>query len=275
MISVLILTKDEELNLPRCLDAARWSDDVVVLDSESTDRTVAIAEQAGARVFSRPWDSEPAQRGYSLGLPFKYPWVYNPDADEVATPELVDEMRRVTADPGRPEVLYRVRRKDMFMGRWLRRSSLYPTWFPRLFRPQSVRFERAINMVYLADGPEGRLDGHLTHYSFNKGFHAWFEKHNMYSTLEAREALAVLAGDRVRWRSVFSGNPVEQRRAIKDLSFRLPFRSAARFIYAYLVCGGFLDGRAGFTYCRMTAMYEQMIDLKIQELRLREQGRPL
>src|SRR4051794_7339801 len=103
-ISVLILTKNEERNLPRCLEAARWSDDVVVLDSGSTDRTAAVAEEFGARVFRRAWDTEPAQRGYSLGLPFRHPWVYNPDADEVATPELIEEMRKVVADPARPEV---------------------------------------------------------------------------------------------------------------------------------------------------------------------------
>jgi hypothetical protein len=234
---------------------------------------VAVAEAAGARVFHRPWDSEPAQRKYSLTLPFKYPWVFNPDADEVATPELSAEMGAVAADPARPEVCYRVRRKDMFMGHWLRRASLYPTWFPRFFRPEKIRFERLINMAYIADGPEGRLREHMIHYSFNKGLHAWFEKHNTYSSLEAVEALKVLRGDRASVRDLFARSRVVRRRALKDLSFRLPARPTLRFLYAYLFRLGFLDGRAGLTYCRMLAVYEYMIGLKLKELRLREQGR--
>jgi glycosyltransferase involved in cell wall biosynthesis len=275
MISVLILTKDEEANLPRTLDATRWSDDVVVLDSGSKDRTVAIAESYGARVLTRPWDTEPAQRSHSLALPFKYPWVYNPDADEVATPELIEEMKRVVSDPAADAVLYRVRRKDMFMGRWLKRSSLYPTWFPRLFRPEKVRFEREINMVYVADGPEGRLREHMTHYSFNKGLHAWYEKHNYYSTKEAEEALKVQRGAPISWRALLSGSPTDRRRALKDLSFKMPFRPTLRFLYGYFLRLGILDGRAGFDYCRMMAQYEAMIGLKVRELRLRERGLPL
>jgi glycosyltransferase involved in cell wall biosynthesis len=273
MISVLILTKNEAVNLPMCLEAVRWCDDVVVLDSGSTDETVAIAQAAGARVFHRPWDNEPAQRGFSLGLPFKYPWVFNPDADELATSELSAEMRAMAAESTRPEVCYRVRRKDMFMGRWLRRASLYPTWFPRFFRPEKIRFERQINMAYLADGPEGRLDGHLIHFSFNKGLHAWFEKHNTYSDLEAVEALRVIRERRAPWRGLFSRSGVERRRALKDLSFRMPFRPTLRFLYAYLLRGGFLDGGPGLTYCRMLSVYEYMIGLKVRELQLRENGR--
>jgi glycosyltransferase involved in cell wall biosynthesis len=92
MISVLILTRNEEEMLPRCLEAVRWSDDIIIFYSFSTDRTIEIAKSFGARVFQRAFDNERDQRAASLQLQFKHPWVYNPDADEITTAELRDEM---------------------------------------------------------------------------------------------------------------------------------------------------------------------------------------
>lgn len=276
MISVLILTLNEETNLPRCLEAVRWSDDIVVFDSGSSDRTVEIARAAGARVVTRPFDNERDHRTASLAVGFKYPWVFNPDADEVPEPELVVEMQRIVADPARTEVAYRVRFRNLFFGKWIRFSSLYPTWIVRLFRPDRLRFERTINLRYCCDGPEGRLEGHLRHYSFNKGLHSWFEKHNKYSTAEAEEAFALAkSGQGVRWRDLLAGGSVERRRALKELSFRMPFRPTLRFWYMYLVRLGFLDGAAGLMYCRLLAMYEAMMVYKMKELRRRERGLPV
>lgn len=274
-VSVLILTRNEEDNLGRCLESVKWSDDIVVFDSFSTDRTLDIARSAGARVVQRVFDDERSQRSASLRVAFKYPWVYNPDADEVTTEELRNEILRVVADPARCERAYRVRRKDTFMGRWLRHSSLYPTWFVRLFRPEAVTFERDINLRYVVHGPEGRLAAHLLHYSFNKGLQAWIEKHNRYSTLEAAETLASLSGRGVPWRDLISKDAVARRRALKELSLRLPCRPTLRFLYTYLLKLGFLDGRRGFTYSRLTAMYEYMIVLKARELHRRNQGLPI
>lgn len=275
MISVLILTLNEERNLPQCLEAVRWSDDVVVFDSGSTDRTVEIAKAAGARVVTRPFDNERLHRTASLQVGFKHSWVFNPDADEIPEPELIEEMKQVVQDDKQHDVAYRVRFKNMFMGRWLRFSSLYPTWIVRLFRPDKVAFERDINLRYVIHGSEGRLNGHLRHYSFNNGLHAWFDKHNRYSTAEAQEAIRLIqSGQGVRWRSLIGWNSVERRRALKELSFRLPFRSSLRFLYSYFVRLGFLDGIPGYTYCRMLAMYEGMIALKIREQRRRLRGLP-
>jgi glycosyltransferase involved in cell wall biosynthesis len=268
MISVLILTLNEERNLARCLDAVRWSDDVVVFDSGSTDATLDIARDAGARIVVRPFDNERFHRTASLEVGFRYPWVFNPDADEVPEPDLVREMQDVVRDERRRQVAYRVRFKNIFMNRWLRYSSLYPTWIMRLFRPETISFERNINLHYVVNGEEGRLGGHLRHYSFENGLHAWFEKHNRYSTAEAQEAIRLFAsGQGVRWRDLLSGDAVTRRRGIKELSFRLPFRGGMRFIYSYFLHLGFLDGYPGYLYCRMLAIYEFMIALKIQEYR--------
>lgn len=272
MISVLILTLNEEANLPACLESVKWSDDIIVFDSFSTDRTVELAKAAGARIVQRRFDNEREHRSASLKIPFKHPWIYNPDADEVTPPELRDEMVQMVRQGNRPEVAYRVRFKTMFMGQWIRYSSLYPTWVVRLFKAGAVRFERDINLRYVIDGPEGRLHSHFQHYTFNKGFSAWFEKHNRYSDKEASESLKSLAGAGVEWAAIWGADPVARRRALKELSFRLPCRPLLRFAYMYLLKLGFLDGVPGYHYCRMLAIYEYMIVLKMKEIRQRNAG---
>lgn len=274
--SVLIMTLNEEANLPACLASVAWSDDIVVLDSFSTDRTVEIAKAAGARVIQRTYDSEGGQRTFALKqIEYKHPWVYMPDADEVTPPDFRDEILSIASDPGRPEVFFTARFKNMFMGRWIRHSSLYPTWQPRLFRPDRVHFERTVHMRCVGDGPSGKLTSHYLHYSFNKGLNAWYEKHNRYSGFEARETLKSLRTGKVEWRDILSGYSEVRRRALKELSFRLPFRPALRFFYMYVLRGGFLDGWEGYTYCRLLAAYEYMIVVKVTELRRRERGLPV
>ncbi len=276
-ISVLIMTLNEEENLKRCLDSVAWSDDVVVLDSYSADATVEIARAAGARVHQRAYDNELGQRRFGIhGINYKYPWLYIPDADETTPPELRDEMLAIARDPDEDRVAFRVRYKNMFMGRWIRRSSLYPTWIMRLIRPDRVRLEeREINNGWLPDGPEGRLENHFLHYSFNKGLDHWFDKHNRYSSAEARESLRSLARGGFVWTDLLSARPDARRRALKELSFRAPCRPTLRFLYMYLMRGGFLDGRPGLLYCRMLAAYELMIVAKMEEMRRREEGLPI
>lgn len=275
-ISVLILTLNEEANLPACLASVAWSDDIVVLNSYSVDRTVEIARAAGASVLQRTFEGEHVQRTFGLTLPFKHEWVYMPDADEITPPDLRDEMLAIAADPNRPEAAFRVRFKTILMGKWLRYSSLYPTWVVRLVRPQKIRFEREINLRCLVDGPEGRLSNHFLHFSFNKGLDAWFEKHNRYSWHEAQETLKSLRADGLDWRGCWSiRDDVRRRRALKELSFRLPFRPTLRFLYMFVMRRGFLDGWPGYLYCRLLATYEQMIVVKTAELRRREKGLPV
>jgi glycosyltransferase involved in cell wall biosynthesis len=275
MISVFVRTLNEETDLPRCLAALDWSSDIVVVDSGSTDRTPEIAEQMGARVVTRRLDHEAEHFNWiSENVEFRFPWIYYCDADEIVTPELRDELLRVAAHSARPEVAYRLRFKTMFLGKWIRYSSLYPTWVLRLFRQGRVRWQREINTAANVDGPEGRLSEHFLHYSFSKGMNAWIDKHNAYSSREAREAYRVLEGP-LRVGSLFAADEVERRRALKDLSFRLPLRPALRFTYMYLLRLGFLDGIAGFRYSQLLATYEWMIDLKLRELRRRSEGLPL
>lgn len=269
MISVLILTKNEELNLPFCLESVRWCDDIVVFDSYSTDRTVEIAQKAGARVFFREFDNERDHRDASLQLDFKYPWVYNPDSDEIASSELISEMKEIAARNQSQPCAYRVRFRTIFMGRWIKYSSLYPTWVVRFFRRDAISFERSVNLRYVVRGEEGRLQSYFEHFTFRKGMAHWFEKHNVYSSFEAQEAIS--ANQRpLRFRSLFSSDSLVRRSAMKDLSFRLPFRPLLRFLYMYFFRLGILDGFAGFHYCALLATYEYMLSIKMIELKAKE-----
>lgn len=275
-ISTLIMTLNEEENLGRCLESLRWCDDIVVLDSYSTDRTVEIARAAGARVVQRVYDDESAQRMFGVkGIPFNHKWLYTPDADEVLTDELREEMLAIATDPTRPEAIFQMRYKNMFMGRWIRHSSLYPTWITRMIRPDLVRFERIIHSRCVSDHPTGRLKAHFIHYSFNKGLSAWYDKHNRYSSNEAEIVERQGFDIKVDWAGLIAADPADRRAAIKTLSARFPFRPTQRFLYMYLLRGGFLDGWAGYTYCRMIASYELMIEIKTAERRRRDQGLPI
>ncbi len=273
-ISVLILTLNEEDNLPQCLQSVEWSDDIIVLDSFSTDRTIKIAEEMGAQVVQRRFDNWSAHQNWAVrNIRFKYPWVYYSDADEIVPAELRDEMLAVTNNPGAEPAAYRLRYKNFFCGRWIKHCGIYPVWVLRLFRPDKIQWERLVNPVPVVQGPEGRLNNHFHHYSFNKGLEAWFEKHNKYSSQEAEEGLKTIKQGFEDWAGLFDfQDGSRRRRVLKELAFRLPFRPTARFLYMYLLRMGFLDGREGLTYCRLLCMYEYMIELKMRELERREQG---
>ena len=165
-----------------------------------------------------------------------------------------------------PVTLYRMRRKDMFMGRWLKRSSGYPTWFGRLFRKGAVRVEREINEEYYTDGEIGLLEGHLIHYPFNKGITYWLERHNRYSSMEAKKLLNERM-EAVEWSNFLSKDPMLKRKAFKAFAYRMPFRPLLTFCFLYFVKLGFLDGKPGFHFSLMRAVYEYMICLKMRELK--------
>lgn len=274
-VSVLILTLNEEENLAQCIESCRWSDDIVVFDSYSTDRTQDIARAAGVTFLQRRFDNYAAQRNAALNdVRYKHEWVLMVDADERTPPDLVVEIAAAVAAADPDTALYRMRRKDYFLGRWLRRSSGYPSWFGRLVRRGRVRVEREVNEQYVADGHIRHLDGHLLHYPFNKGIAYWYERHNRYSTMEAREKISARRAG-LSWAALVSRDPTLRRGAMKQIVYRLPFRPAVWFLYLYVIRLGFLDGRAGFAYSCMRASYEMIIDLKVVEFERRNRGEPV
>lgn len=275
MISILILTLNEETNLPSCLESVKWSNDIVVFDSYSTDRTVEVAKEAGVRVIQREFDDYAGQRNAALNeVDYKYPWVLMIDADEIVPEELFKEIDNRLKNINEKTCLFRMRRKDFFMGKWIRYSSGYPTWFGRLIKIGYVHIERAVNEEYYADGKVELLKEHLLHYPFNKGFSAWLERHNRYSTMEA--ALLFENGvPELKWSDLFRGDATIRRKNIKALLYRLPCRPFLVFFALYILRRGFLDGRAGLTFCLLRTFYEFMIDNKVMELNRRKHGLPL
>lgn len=267
MISVLVLTKNEQQDLPGCLRSVSWSDDIHVYDSLSTDRTLQIAKEFGARVTQRAFDNWAAHQNWGLqNIDFKHPWVFYIDADERVSSELRDAMLEATRTCGE-HVAFRVQRRDFFMDTWLRHVQTSP-FYMRLFRPQKMRYERLVNPVSIADGPVGSLGGYLDHYPFSKGLDHWIARHNSYSRLEAEQILRNRAdGEPFSvWRA-FTARDFHQRRFHqKELFYRLPLRPFVKFLVLYVLKRGFLDGRAGLTYATLQAIYEYFIVLKEREL---------
>ncbi|MGA8042576.1 MAG: glycosyltransferase family 2 protein [Terracidiphilus sp.] len=267
MISILILTLNEENNLPACLESVRWSDDIHVLDSYSSDKTVEIAKSVGAHVWFRKFDSFAQHQNWALeNIAFKNPWVFYLDADERVMPELADAMLKAVQNNG-PYVAFKVQRRDFFMGTWLKHVQM-TAYYDRLFQPGKMRYKRLGHCVSDPDGPVGSVSGYLDHFPFSKGLSDWVNRHNFYSTQEAQQ---ILLNRNVRKKidlaAIFlSKDRSVRRQNLKELYYHLPGRPALKFLVMYVVKGGFLDGAAGFAYSVLMGFYEYLIILKVREL---------
>ncbi|MGI8771258.1 MAG: glycosyltransferase family 2 protein [Acidobacteriaceae bacterium] len=268
--SVLILTRNEEQDLPGCLESVFWSDDVHVFDSYSSDRTVEIATNWGAHVAQRAFDNYSSHRNAAFAkLRFRHPWVLLLDADERVTPALAAAIERAVAENDPASAAYRVRRRDYLWGTWLRHAQISP-FYIRLVRPEVARYTREINEVLEIAGPVGELEGALDHYPFSKGIAHWLRKHNRYSTMEAELIASGTGLQQPSLKLALRSRDFHERRLHqKALFYRLPGRPLLKWLYMVVVRGAFLDGRSGLTYATLQSFYEYMIVLKTRELRLR------
>jgi glycosyltransferase involved in cell wall biosynthesis len=268
MFSIYILTYNEELDIAACIESAMLSDDVIVLDSCSSDRTVEIAAQYPVRVIEHPFESHGKQRTWMLeNIPAKYDWAYILEADERMTPELFQEC--CEAIQNTQHVGYYAAERVMFMNRWIKHSTQFPRYQLRLLQPGKVWFtDYGHTEREVCHGSTGFLQSTYPHYTCGKGMSRWLEKHNRYSTDEAKETLKQLQSGRVNWKQLFMGkSEVERRHALKDLSLRLPLRPVVRWLYMYFFLGGWRDGEAGFAWCTLQGFYEYLIVLKVKELK--------
>ena len=279
-VSVLIPAKNEETNLPACLESVKRADEVFVVDSQSSDRSVEIAKNYDANVvqfyFNGRW---PKKKNWSLdNLPFRNDWVLIVDCDERITPELWDEIALAIQTSDYEG--YYLNRKVFFLGKWIRYGGKYPDWNLRLFKHKKGRYENLsteeirntgdneVHEHVILDGKVGYLKNDMLHIDFRDLYH-WLERHNRYSNWEARVYLNLLNGkdDSGTIGANLFGDAVQRKRFLKTLWVRLPFKPTLRFILFYFIRLGFLDGKAGYIYGRLLSQYEYQIGVKLYELR--------
>jgi glycosyltransferase involved in cell wall biosynthesis len=271
--SVIIPTRNEERNIRAAIESvADWADGVFVLDSLSTDRTVKLAREMGAKVSQRRFDNFAGQKNWALdNLPLASEWVLFLDADERVPPELRREIIDAVRDAECPFDGFYVGRQNYFMGVPARHGGWYPDRRLVLFKHRLGRYEdRIVHEHMVLNGRVGLLKHPLLHYNDNKGLHQYFDRHNVYSTMEALEAHRHLTGSPSvgTLRATFFGAAPERRRALKQWAYRnLPCRPLFKFLWSYLLKRGFLDGRVGFRFCLLQSFYEYQVSLKLIELR--------
>lgn len=274
MLSVLIPTLNERRNILDCLQSVAWADELVVVDSGSTDGTQALAETCGARVVDFHWNGRaPKKKNWCLEhLRWSNEWLLIVDADERVTPELAQEIQNVLAQPAADG--YFINRRFMFLGKWIRHCGYYPSWNLRLFRAERGRYEtphpgdtgsgdNEVHEHLVLNGHMAHLRHEMLHFAYPDIF-TWMEKHNRYSNWEAEiEARGLCRRN--------SGNAIgrgpSRKRRLRVLSRRFPCRAALRFFYSYIWKRGFLDGHAGYVLCRLLATYEMLSAFKAAELK--------
>lgn len=278
-LSVIIPVKNEELNLAACLSSVAFANEIWVVDSGSSDRTIEIAREGGAQVVQFDYQGGyPRKKNWALAnLPFNNEWILLIDADERVTPELEMEIRRVLANENEADGYY-INRRLIFLGRWIRHCGWYPSWNLRLFRHRLGRYERLetdtvenagdveVHEHVVLNGRVAYLSHDLRHEDFKSVYH-FIERHNRYSNWEAKVYYNFAHGieGRERIRSSLFGSPLERKRFIKRFWARLPLRPVLRFIWMYFIKAGFLDGRPGLIFCTLMTMHEAVISAKIYE----------
>lgn len=264
MISVIILTRNEEMDLPKCLDSLRWCDDVHVVDSGSSDQTINIARKSGAHVYENPFKSFGVQRNWSLDhCDLKYSWILFLDADEMANGEFVTAMTKAVNDVSDSTAGFYCCWKWIYDGRWLKRCDSFPKWQFRLMRQGRARFTD-----FGHGQKESEVKGSIEylpipydHHGLSKGIGPWLDRHNRYATLEA----AVRLPTPINWRNAFSSHGSKRNQALKPIVSRVPGWPLIRFFVTYVLRLGFLEGRPGFVYCANLAYYEFLIRIKMRE----------
>ena len=241
-LSVTVITWNEEARLRRCLESVAWANEIVVVDAESSDKTVTTAREFTDHVFLRPWDGFARQKNAALDHA-SGDWVLSLDADEEVSSELREAIRGVLAAETSADG-YAVPRRNIFWGRWVRHGRLYPDWQIRLFRRGAGRFvERDVHESVEVAGTVARLDGALVHESY-RDVADFLERTNRYTTLAAEE-----------W--VRSGRGI----GIPDLTLR----PLGRFLSMYVIHAGFLDGWRGFLLATLYAYYVFVRSAKVWE----------
>ena len=241
-LSVVLITHNAAMQLPGCLASVAFANEVVVVDSGSADATTEVAARYGARVVTKEWLGFGRQKQFAVEQA-AHDWVLCLDADECVSPELAASIVRALDAPGAP--VYRMARRNRFLGRWLRHGEGYPDWSPRLFDRRRARWsEDAVHEKVLYAATPGTLSGDLLHDSAEDLGH-YLEKQNRYTGLAAREL---------------------HQRGLRAGIAELLFSPLVRFVKFYFVRLGFLDGLPGLVHISIGCMNSFMKYAKLIEL---------
>lgn len=278
--SVIIPVKNEEANIRVCLESVRWADEIFVVDSHSTDRTVDMAREYTDKVYQFNYtDGWPKKKNWALeNLPFKHEWVLLIDADERVMPQLKEEIADVLSNSDTNDGFY-INRRVIFMGKWIKHCGWYPSWNLRLFKHKLGRFERLnidamhvdveVHEHVVLRGKAGYLKNDLLHEDYKSIYH-FIDRQNRFTSWDAGvyNALKNNTNDNTISSSFF-GDRLERKRFLKKIWVKLPFRPFLRFILMYFIRLGFLDGKPGYIFCRLFSQYEFWVSIKIYESELK------
>jgi glycosyltransferase involved in cell wall biosynthesis len=276
-LAVVVLTLNEERNLPACLDSlGGWERPIFVVDSGSTDRTIAIARHRGAHVVTHVFETHAKQWQWALAnLPLDADWVLALDADQRLTPQLRADIDRLIAHPGETVGAFLCRRQ-VFRGKWIRFGGYYPKYLLKLFRPAAVTVDESdlVDHHFRVAGPTTRLSADLIEDNRNEAAIAvWTAKHNRYAVLQARQEL-LDRGPRLG-PSAMLGPPDRRIQYLKQVWGHLPLyvRPCLYVFYRYVLRLGFLDGKQGFIFHVLQAFwYRLLVDINLDELRQHQIG---
>jgi glycosyltransferase involved in cell wall biosynthesis len=273
-LSVIILTLNEELHIERCIRSLQgFAKHIFIVDSGSTDRTVSIAEALGATVVVNPWKSYAFQFNYGIeNIPFNTKWLMRMDADEYVLPELAQEINEVLSN--NPENIhgYYIKRRVVFMDKWIKNGAYYPYWLLRIWQKGSGFCEESWmdEHIRLSKGQTAQLQNDLVDHNLNP-LTWWIQKHNLYANREVIDLLDM----RYNFRdfeavepSLF-GSQEQRNRYLKKKYATLPLfiRPFVYFIYRYIIRFGFLDGYPGLIWHFLQGFwYRFLVDAKIYEL---------
>lgn len=270
-LTVVVLALDEEANLPACLASLHGlRATLVVVDSGSTDHTLDIAKQAGAVVLSHPFENYAAQRNWAQDhLPASTDWILHLDADERLTAPLVQEINTVLGNQLANVDGFMLRKRTVFLGRWIKHGGHYPAYHLRLFRSERGRCEdRLYDQHFVVQGPTGQLRHDYVDV-LTSDLTTWTQRHARWADLEARELQSPAAQAQVR--SALLGNPIERRRWLRTGVYGhapLFLRAFMYWFYRYVIRRGFLDGQEGLIFHFLQGFWFRfLIDAKIFERR--------
>ena len=247
MVSVNIICKNEEQNIEDCLKSVLWADEIIVVDGESTDKTVEIARKFTDKVYINKWEGFASQRSFALGKSTK-DWVLVLDADERCSPELKDEIMAYLNSNNKIYKGFKLPRRNFFLGKWIKHGGWYPGYQFRFFRKDStIVSDRLVHEGYVIDGEIGTMKNDILHYTV-QSISEFMHKVNGYSTLQAKEK--------------------SKRRNVKFRDILL--RPIASFYIQFFVRGGFRDGIHGLMVANFDVITNMLTYMKIWELQNKE-----